>query len=249
MKRGEAIPARLEADARLVVGALSPDIQVLLRTDDPDVLVERLVRLHVAGATPTDAAQLDTAVAHAIVRGRVSLWELGARLAITAASVAAVVSAGLATASYAGDAFPRLVPISWLVWPPGPRIFHWILILLLGAVALGYLAVWLRSIDRVRLARSACRLAAVHDLDSWPGILLDGPFLALGHRWSYPGWVFAVAGLGLLAASLVGGGGSLLLWVVVVLWMVLGAALLWRSWHYRRAQDLAERTLFIGRPD
>ena len=249
MKRGDDIPPRLEAAARLVVRALGSDLHVLLRSDDEDVLADRLVRLHVAGATRNDAEELDTAVAHLIVGRRISLWEFGARLAIILATIAAIVAAGLVAASYVGQAFPRFVPVSWLTWPPAPRVFHWILLLLIGAVALGYLAVWLRSFDRLRLARLACRLAAVHELDSWPGILLDGPFLALGQRWSYPGWTFAIAGLVLLAASLFGGGASALVWLVVIVWIALGVALVWRSRPYRRGQDLAERTLFIGRPD
>lgn len=248
MKRGDVVPAPLEAAARLIVAHLTPDLQVLLRSDDPDVLVDRLVRLDVAAANPGDSEELDTAVGHVVVGRRTSVWEWGARLAIVLAALATVVAAGLAAASYVGQAFPRLIPISWLTWPPAPRIFTSILLLVVGAVALGYLAVWLRSVDRVRTARLACRLAAVHELDSWPGILLDGPFPALGQRWSYPGWAFVVAALVLAAASLFLGVGSVLGWTVVVVWILLGAALLWRSWPYRRAHDLAERTLFIGRP-
>ncbi len=249
MKRGDAIPPELEADARLVVGVLSPDLDVLLRSYDEDVLAERLVRLHVAGGTRSDAEELDTAVNHMVVGRRISLWELGARLAIILATLAIVVAAGLVAASFAGQAFPRFVPVSWLLWPPAPRVFTWILLLLVGAVLLGYVAVWLRSTDRLRLARLACRVAAVHELDSWPGLLLDAPFLAVGARWSYPGWTLGIAALLLAAASVFAGAGSVLGWIVVVVWIVVGVALVRRSWRYRRAQDLAERTLFLGRTD
>lgn len=249
MRRGDVIPERLESDSRLILSALSPDIRVLLRSEDEETLTERLVRLHVAGATGSDADELDTAVSRVIVGRRTSLWEVGARLVITVVVVLAVIAAGLLAASFAGQAFPRFVPVSWLTWPPSPRIFRAVILLVVVAAVLGYAAVWLRSTDRVRRARLACRLAAVHELDSWPGILLDAPFLSLGRRWSYPGWSFVIAGVVLGAAPLSVSGISNWLLVVAIVWIVLGAWLVWHSWPFRRAQDLAERTLFLGRSD
>ena len=249
MRRGDIIPEQVEAACALIVSALNPEIQVLLRSDDKDTLTERLVRLHVAGAKGSDADELDTAVTRVIVDRRASPWELGARLLITVVVVLTVIAAGLLAASFAGQAFPRLVPVSWLTWPPSSRVFRGVILLVVVAVALGYGAVWLRSIDRVRRARLACRLAAVHELDSWPGILLEAPFLTLGRRWSYPGWSFIAAGLVLVAGSVSISGLSAWLWIVAIVWIALGGWLVWRSWPFRRAQDLAERTLFLGRSD
>lgn len=237
------------AECALICETLTPDLQVLLRTEDPDILAARLLRLNLAGARSGDALELDAAVAELIVRRRISMFEGLSRLLVIVSTVALVAVAGLLVASFAGYAFARWFTASWLDWPPTTKVVRGVLALALVSWLAGYGVVWLRGLDKLNRARIACRLAAVHTLDSWPGMAVDAPFQQLGRRISFPAWTLIGAAVVLVVFTASVHEASFGVWLLALVWVALGVWLLRVAAPYRRAQSLAERTLFIGRPD
>ncbi len=227
---------------------LAPDLPVLLRTESPPVLAHRLTHLDPEGGRDDDVGELDAAIAHQIADRR-SWWRGLSRLATVLAFFVGVVVAAVTAASYLGEVWASLVRVSWLRWPPPRRTTLGLLIGVAVCWSLIFAAVWCRGRELVGRCRLACRIAAVHDLDTWPGIAMDPPFGVLGARWTFPGWSFVVAAVALLGVTASQGQASWPVWVVALAWAGVGGWLIAHARLHRRAQRLAAATLFVGVED
>lgn len=252
------VPAADRAAARLVADSLGTPLQRLLRSDDLQVLVTRLLQLDPAAADPDDAERLDAVVLDAAAHRR-TLLESVARLLITALLVLVVLSAALLAASFAAAQFSVTGSTGGhhrgggqLSWPPSHAVLAACLGLAGLAWLLGWAAVFLRGRDQLHRAQQAVAIAADLGTDTWPGLPLDPPYLQRSRRSTMPAATLACVAIALAALSVLdaraGAGARVLEMLAALVLCVLGALLWWRGRHLRRADDVAGRTLFVGRP-
>lgn len=233
-----------EADAAAVIRtSLAPEVTDLLRTTDPETFADRLLRLAPESADEVERVELDRVVQDAFPR-RSSWWELGARLGVVGIIGCLVLAFVLVAASFAAAQFHRLVSVTWLAWPLTDRTFSWVLLLLGGALVLGWLVILCRAIDHRSRARVALQVAHRHEMDHWPGLLVHSPFREAARLWSYPGTVAILAAVGVpLGLALVHRLGAGMI-VLAVLWLALGGWFHYEAAGLRRADALARSTLF-----